>query len=314
MSARKKNKNPWILFGLGSVSILLVTFFSIFFIHPSVPSRIGVAIVGSPTIVFSYDPIRQDMTAVRIPADVYTDVTRGYGTYPLSSIWKLDSIDKRRGMVFTETMEETTGIPIRYFLDTGNRGISPDTIESQLKSALSIPSCIRILLDRKRTNMPPWLLLEISHAFGSMNPTDMTFIDLVNEPVFISETLADGTMVKKIDAGKLSLLIGTHAEDAQIRKENLRIAVFNSTNSPGLAQKVTRILETTGFHVSSIANNESIRPDRCILRIGKVMNDTNTVKTLLWLYGCVIEEETTDTQADVTFIIGTDIEKRFFPF
>jgi hypothetical protein len=314
MSARRKSKNPWILFSLGAVSILFPVFLSVLLVHPPMPSRIGIAIVGEPAIVFSYDPVRRTMTAVRIPPDVSVDVTRGYGVYPISSVWKLDTMDKRRGILYTETMEEAIGIPVRFFIDPGSRRAESEGLEVQIRNALSIRSCIRTFIDKKLSNIPPGLLFEISRAIYGMNPTDITFFDLTNEAVFISETLPDGTSVKKIDAGKLTLLMGTHAEDAEIRKENLRVSVFNTTNTPGLAQKLTRVLEGAGIHVSSIANNETIRPVQCILRAKREIHKTNTVKILLWLYGCSIEEDMNDSQSDVTFLVGTDFEKRFLSF
>lgn len=314
MSARKKRRNPRILFGIIALTTLLITGMSIFVIYPSYPSRIGVAVVGEPTIVFSFDPVRKSVTAMSIPSDTYVDVTRGYGAYPISSVWKLDSIDKRHGTVYTETLEEALGIPVGYFIDSSDKKGGFGEALTQIQSSLSIPSCIRALIQKKRTNIPPGLLFKLSSVFRSISPTDMTLFDLENQSVFEDTILPDGTSVKKIDTGKLALLLGTHTEDAQIRKENLRIAVYNTTNSPGLAQKVARVMEQTGFHVVTIANDDQFRPTTCIVRGKREVHETNTVKTLLWLYGCLFEEENMESQSDVTLIIGTDFGKRFLPF
>lgn len=302
------------LFGWGAVVVIAATMVSVFFIHPPVPTRVGVAVVGNPTVVFSYDPFRQAVTAVGIPPDVSVDLTRGYGTYPLSSVWKLDGIDKRKGLVYTETLEEAVGFPVRFFIHPLIEGSGSETILTRIRNALSLSSCIRAFLQKKRTNIPPWLLVKMSRAIYAMNPTDMTFFDLAAGQVFATETQPDGTQIKKIDGGKLSLLLGTHAEDGRIRKENLRISVFNTTQSSGLAQKMTRVIETLGLHVSSIANDESVQQPQCIIRAGKETKESVTVKTLLWLYGCAVEEEATESQYDAAFIIGTDFEKRFFPY
>jgi|GEM_PF-3872241 len=314
MSARKKLNNPWIFFIVSALFVLLLTSLSIVFIHEQIPTRIGVVIVGDPIIVFSYDQIRNTITAVSVPSDVYVDMTRGYGSYPISSVWKLDSLDKRRGVVLTETVEEATGIPIRYFINPVSPGGSTGSIGVQIENALSFFSCIRTFFQKNQTNISPGIFFELSRAIRGMGPTDMTFIDLSNQAVFVDSTLADGTRVKKIDPGKLTLLLGTHAEDSQIRKENLRIAVFNSTKSSGLAQKATRIMEGLGFHVSSIANIDTMQPQTCIIKGKKEIHKTKTVDALRWLYGCTIQEDGEDSQSDVTFIIGTDFERRFFPF
>jgi len=314
MSARKKFNNPWKIFIFSAFLILLTTFFSIFFFHEPIPTRIGVVIIGNPTIVFSYDQTRNAITAVSIPSDVYVDVVKGYGSYPISSVWKLDQMDKRRGFLLTETMEEAIGIPIRYFINSEFSENGSAGIGDQLNTTFSFFSCIRLFFQKSKTNIPPGILFELSRTVRDMNPTDMTFFDLSHQSVFVDSALADGVNVKKIDQGRLTLLLGTHAEDSEIRKENLRIAVFNSTKSSGLAQKATRIMEGLGFHVNSIANIETMKPSACIIKGKKEIFKTTTVQTLKWVYGCVLLEDVQDSQNDISFIIGTDFEKRFLPY
>jgi len=289
--------------GIAAISILVIAAGLVFFVHPSIPTRIGVAIVGDPTIVFSYDQRRNIAISVSIPTDVSVDAVRGYGTYPISSVWKLDRMDHRKGVLFQETLEETIGIPIRFFIDP----------PSNNSNVFSFASCIQLFIQR-RTNIPVWLLFTLFQAVSHMGPTDMTVFDLTNYPVFVETIQADGTTVKKIDTEKLTLLLGTHAEDAEIRKENLRIALSNTTESSGLAQKLARILEEAGFHVITLSNEENVRPTRCVIRSKQELKESYTVKTLQWLYGCVFEEANEELSSDVHFIIGSDFEKRFVSF
>jgi hypothetical protein len=313
MSVRYKKRNPWILLVFGTVSVLLITFISVFFFGPTIPTRIGIAIVGSPTVVLSYDPIRKSLLGVSIPPDVTVDVVRGYGMYPVSSVWKLDSLDKRGGVVFTETLEEAIGIPIHFYIDAPYQ--NPSTkIEDHIQRTLSMTSVLKMLLDKKRTNIPPAMIVDLMRSYQSMSPTDMVFFDLDTTSVFVDGALADGSNVKKIDSEKMALLLGTYAEDARIRREDLRVAVFNTTKTPGLAQKVARVMEKTGFHVVTIANNEKFQPTQCVVQAKKDFFKTVTVQTLVWLYGCSKGEETDMSSSDVTLILGTHFEKRFFPF
>ena len=291
------------LVGIVTLSILVIAAGLVFFIHPSIPTRIGVVIAGNPTIVYSYDQRRNIAVTLRIPSDVSVDAVRGYGTYPISSVWKLDQMDNRKGVLFEETLEEAIGIPIRFFIDPSDKN----------PNVFSFSSCIHMLI-QKRTNIAAWLLFTLSQAFSNMGPMDMMVFDLSNYPVFVENIQADGTTVRKIDTEKLRLLLGTHAEDAQIRKENLRITVSNTTESSGLAQKLARILEGTGFHVITLSNEENIRPTRCMIRSKQEMKESHTVKTLQWLYGCLFEETKEELPSDIHFIIGSEFEKRFLSF
>jgi len=314
MSARKKHRSPWILFIVGTLGIFIVTAFSFLVIHPTIPTRIGVAIVGDPTVVFSYDLKRNTITALSIPSTMYVDVVRGYGAYPVSSLWKLDSMDKRQGVLFLETLEEAVGFPVRFFIDPHSKSYSERTVEDRIQELLSLRSCLTMLFRQKKTNMPPWLYFSLYRMYQGINSADVTIFDLNNHAVYDSVPRADGSEINKIDPDKLNLLLGTHAEDAQIRKENLRLAVYNTTASPGLAQKITRVIETTGFHVVTLGNNEAIQPERCILKTKKENQDSISIQTLQWLYGCVREVEDEAMQEDIAFIIGTEYEKRFLPF
>jgi len=314
MSARRtKHKNPWILIGLGALCILPVIFLAPLFFHESLPARVGVVIVSDPMVVCSFDLERNVLTAVRIPPDIAVDLTRGYGTYPVSSLWKLDRMDKRQGALLMETMEEALGIPLRYYREFSP--VPPGVpIRDQLGRAFSFSSFFSTLFRKQQTNIPSWLYFAIRRGIGDMNPSNFRVFDLSESPVFFEETRADGSTVRKIDLGKWSLLLGTYAEDTLIRKENLRISIVNSTDTPGLAQKLTRVLETLGYHIRSIGNLENVKTDRCTIRGNGKIRETHTVKTLLSLYRCSFEADQEESQNDGTFIIGADFEKRYISF
>jgi len=314
MSARTKKIKPWIFWFGGIVVILGLTLAGILLIHPRYPSRIGIAIVSNPTIVFSYDPVRSTLLALRIPSDTSVHVMRGYGAYPVSSLWKLDSMDKRGGTIYTETLEETIGIPVRFFIRPVEEDIgSEKPIEEQMNDVFSLSSCLRLFFSN-RTNIPLWLLLELSRVVPGLRPTETVFFDFAHESVFADGTLPDETPRKAIDPDQLALLLGTYAEDANIRKENLRIAVYNTTETSGLAQRVARILESTGFHVVTVANRQVNQLAQCVIQGNQETLKTHSVQTLRWLYGCSIEGQQDESQSDVTLIIGSDYEKRFLPF
>lgn len=313
MSARTKKRNPWIIGVFGMVILFALWCSRVLFFYPKSPTRIGVALIGTPTIVLSYDPTRQSMTALRIPSDVTVDVVRGYGAYPLSSLWKLDAIDKRKGKVYTETLEEATGIALQYYLEGSAPSKDADTITGQIQQSLTLGSCVQALMSPGKTNMPAGLLFALSRAFSGMNPTDMAVFD-VTDAILVNSSLADGTTIKKIDREKLTLLLGTRAEDPQIRKENYRIALFNTTDMPGLGQKVTRVIETLGFHVSAISNDDTFQKATCDVRASKDVLESHTAQTLVWLYGCSTSVEEQSAQADISLRIGSDFAKRFVSF
>lgn len=315
MSARTKKIKPWIFWLSGIGVILSLALAGIFFIHPSYPSRIGVAIVGDPTIVISYDSRQPGFIAIQIPSDVAVDAAYGYGTYPLASVWELDSMDKRRGKLYMKTLEDAIGIPIQYYIKPSKETFSShNSIEDYSMAVFSYISVFAAMVGSVQTNIPPWLLFEISRSLVDIHPTDTILFDLEHQEVLYDVLLPDGTHRTQIDPGKLDILIGTHAEDPEIRKEHLRIGVYNTTKLPGLAQKVARVMEQAGFHVVIVANDTSLTPDRCIIESSKDLFSSVSLQTLVWLYGCTLQEQTHSSQHDVTLFVGKDIEQWFLPF
>lgn len=314
MTVRSKHRNPWILFSLSAFVVLMMTVLSMFLFGPSVPTRIGVAVVGDPVVIFSYDWVRRGLVIIKVPHDVSVDMVRGYGKYPVGSVFQLDELDKRDGRVFMETMEEAVGIPVRFYIHP-TKSVPQDSSPLDIVlHAVSYPSLFWTTISPKRTNIPINIFFELTRAFPSLRPTEMKIFDLEALSVFTEVTLPDGSRVKEIDQGKLGYHLGTHGEDGQIRSENSRIAVLNTTKTPGLAQKAARVLEKTGFHVITIANSDQESPKQCIVRMKKDFLESVTVKTLVYLYHCQKEVETEVTQHDATLILGSDFEKRFYPY
>ncbi len=314
MSARRRTHHPWRILGVGAVGILLATTLSVILFGPDIPTRVGIGIPGDPVRVVSYDRERQQIAVLLIPADTVVDVVRGYGAYPVGSVWKLDLLDKRRGVLFTETLEEATGIPVRFFIDPFDQIQPGGSAQSDMQGVFSLPTLIRLMVAPGRSNLPVSILVSLLRSIPSMNPTDVRVFDLSRSGILAKETQADGSGATAIDSPRLSLLLGTHIEDAAIRQENLRIAVFNTTPAPGLAQKASRVMEQAGFHVVTVGNNDAIRPDRCVIRAKEDVLKSVSVRTLEYLYGCSVQEETDPSVSDVSVFLGTAYERRFQPF
>lgn len=90
--------------------------------------------------------------------------------------------------------------------------------------------------------------------------------------------------------------------------KTIKIAVYNSTDTTGLAGKLKTALETSGFVVSETGNKPPTR-DTTIVQIKESLADTGAQKTLSSVvaesYVAVFETLPPDTLFDIIVIIGS---------
>jgi hypothetical protein len=313
----REKKRPFPFFLVAAALLLLAGLGMLIFTFSQAkqPSRIAIALVGpTRTSVLSYDPYERNAALVSIPSETVVDAVRGYGAYSLSSLFKLDRMEKRNGVLFLETLEETLGIPVRFFL-TVPQDISLEegrTIQS-MNEAFSIFHIVKVVFRQVATNLPFRLIYKVFRAVQALDPKHIVVFDL-REPLFqVSELEADGTVVKKLDLARVSLTFGTNIEDARIRREGYRTTVYNTTTVPSLAQGASRMLETIGVHVVLVGNTEGNEVGTCKILGAKELEKTLTVKAIGWIFGCVYEEGQTDA-SDYKILLGTSYAKRFLPF
>lgn len=305
-----------LLYGIvGIGGVILCCLLYVMVLPHTYPVRIGVAVIGKPYIVVSYDTVQRTAVIVVLPPSVSMQAVHMYGTYQLQALWSLDELEKRRGGLFSDTLEENLGLPVRFYVKgrETDKELSDVELLSLVQESFSFRSFFMGMTRPGWTNMPLPYLMTLAKGIQGLDKKDATML-WVGGNVTNQETLPDETVITSFDPKRFSLLLGTHAEDTQVRKETPRVALFNTTKTQGLAQNVARLLEGLGVHVVSVGNDETTDIDDCILRGAEDMKETMTAKSISWLYRCRFEIATDVPQVDYALYLGKAFEKRFLPY
>jgi len=271
--------------------------------RPGSLSRETVAVFGDPVIVWSWDTSQNTFTRIEIPANTYITAVEGYGTYSLASLWRLGQIEGKGGEIFTQSLEQALGIPIRQYIGWEEERIAASNSSANL---LSLQFVWEYLHGRFRTNIPFRRFVRYSWSFTLGRGRNVFDINLGNRAV-ASDRLPDGTPIRAIDTVRWDLLIGDTFEDETIRKEAVPVAVYNTTTIPALGERVARLLDHIGILVVAVGNEEGI-PERCIVSGLKEHLTSETARRIAGLYRCDLRESLVRDRGDIVVRLGKGLE------
>lgn len=276
--------------------------------------RTTMVIVGNPTIVVSWDTQRQTFITIRISPETTIEAVAGYGMYTLEALWKLGEIDKKSGALLSQSVEEALGTAIPYYFGQHNSDALPSNEKgfAGLRRIFSPLHVLSYLRGAYRTNVPLPLFLSLFWTLQFSRPDQLKEIDFTSSNVLVDETRPDGSHMQTLDSNHIDELLGTMLEDERIRTEALRVAVYNTTQTPTLGTRVGRLLGHTGALVVAVGNSEPLL-DQCELLGRKRLLTSKTARFIQVIYRCVVKETEEDGRADLTIKLGKMYEARFLP-
>lgn len=293
-------------------TVLLAVFFS--FAPPlRKPSfRTTMVIVANPMVILSWDRLRRTIVTIRIPSNVTIEGVHGYGAYSLEALWKLGFIDKSEDDLLATSLEEILGVPIPFFLGYSQRDsyIQMGAGIDGLKQYFRFTTLLSYLRGMYRSNIPLSSLAMLTWYVGFYRPDQLSEIDLLKSYGVTSYKLADGSSSVSVDPARLDILIGTLFEDERIRKEALRVAVYNTTQTSALGNRIARLLNHMGALVIEVGNSD-LSVDRCIVSTKGSILQSFTVAFIARHYGCQARELKEPHRADIIVYVGKEYERRF---
>ncbi len=274
-------------------------------------TRKTVIVASSPVTLWSWDAKEKAFIVVVFPADTAVDAVGGYGRYSLASLWKLGFIDKREGTLLARTVSNVIALPVPWYI--GRQRDALPEIKDPLADgkALFSPAGIgAFLLRRIPTNMPLWSFISLSWNLARARPDDITVYDLAKRTVTTPETLADGTTQHVLDTARLDVVLKGIFEDEQIRRENLTIALYNTTTTPFLGNQAGRVIANQGGLVVAVGNEPPQR-DECVMQAKEEIETSATAERVGQLFSCRFEPITDDGRADILVKLGTKYAQTF---
>jgi hypothetical protein len=270
---------------------------------------IGVAVFGDPVSIVFIDRSTKRTSYISFPASTFVDASSSYGTYPVSSLWRLGEIEKKGGMIFASSVGNALGIPIRYYIGPHGIGDTPVDLQEQFSQLFSIVRIPQILTGGIKTNLPFATYLEVTQAVGNSLSTS-TILDLTKTYALSETENTDGTRVRKINPDGADLVFRQDHEIGVLRNENIRVSILNTTGILGLGQKVARELSHAGIAVIA-TDSEDKQFESCEVSAGKSVLSSVTVKSIVSFLSCSLRVSDDTGKADIILRLGKNEIHKF---
>lgn len=215
------------------------------------PYRQSFVIAGNPARVVSWNAAKNQVTMLDVPEEVMIDATGGYGSYRLGSLFTLDHLEHKNGVLYTSSVSDAIGLPVSWYIDPGT-SIGQAADVDVVRSLFSLKNVWRMLTHQMDTSMPFSTWMSFMFAASSLSSDSVTAINARN--AYVDTTLADTSVVKKLDPSRLDYLIDNAFMDTGLRAEGLTIGVYNTTSVPSVGERAARVMSHLGLQLVSVGN------------------------------------------------------------
>jgi hypothetical protein len=226
-----------------------------------------------------------------LPKEEKIRLSRGYGDYPLSSVYKLGDLEGRGEQLLSESLENFLGLPIEGVIYIEDN-LGCELLVNQSRNCLEA-LILKTLRRKERSNFSFFELVHLWLRVKSVSKFDFKNYHFV-----------------ELNAKAREDFISKNFQDERIIKENLSVAVFNSTEFPGLGNQASRLISNLGGRVVNIGN--SPLQEKTTITANNRAVDSYTLTRLRKLFPAILEEgEIEAGRADIGVFLGLDYWKKY---
>lgn len=203
----------------------------------------------------SFSPGEDKVTILKLSPDIYVDVPKNYGSWKLSSIYKLGQENNPPigEDLVKMSVSKILALPVDGILEVSSKE-SPD-IESLISEWKGNMFSKYSFLTKIKTDLSLKESLDFVSRISKVRDDNITSVDFLKTSITQSQLLPDSSRVLGVDAIKLDNFVKQNMTDPQISSEDLTVAVYNGTAHPGLTAEAVRMIENLGARVTIITNS-----------------------------------------------------------
>ncbi len=229
--------------------------------------------------VVSIHPANQKATVLHLSSNIYTDVPNGFGKWRLGSVYAFgnEQSPPMGPKLLKMTLTKMLALPIDgiVILPNSTKFSSTEQIIESFRTS-AFPDLF--YLTSIESDLTKWEAMEIYHALASTRADKITSLDFERSTITESKLLPDSTRVLGINTVRLDLFTRDNLADQKIIEENIPVAIFNATDTPGLAQEVARFVTNLGGNVIIIQNLD--KQQQSSVNVSKLNSDALTSKSI----------------------------------
>ena len=302
---KQKTKLAIVIIGLILLTFVLgksIQLFKVFFQPSSITraytwdgsTNINLVFKSDQVAVLSFNPEQNTLTIVKIPEETYIYVPGGYGSWPLRSVYNLGQSEElpKGAELLISSLRSFLGIPFDGYLEIA---AEPEDFVNRLKNPLAIIE----IWGNMKTNLTPSEFLRLCLSLKGVRFDKVKSFDLASLNLLQESTLGDGQKVFIADNIKIDAFSNKLSED-KMGSERISVAIFNTTEVPGLAQKAARmVLNMGGNSIISTNAPGNFEKTQIIVNSGSEgILKTYTYKRLSQVFGAISPKDGSDCSKD----------------
>ncbi|MBI4058361.1 hypothetical protein HY408_01205 [Candidatus Gottesmanbacteria bacterium] len=248
---------------------------------------------------------------VSLPSDAYINVPYGYGKYRIAAVKKLGKLDKKPELL-KDAAEDLFSLPVDGWVDSGDVQITPESSNPELVLTLKNYFLSSLVpFTEVQSNLSSLDRLQVALALWGIKSEKISLFNFsVDSSIMQKSRLPDETEINTVSPEMLYLLLTQEFEDADIRKQGLRVEVNNTTTIPKIGEKFARIVSQVGGNVIGV-NNRLKNETRCTVEAPESYQKEKLVLFLTQKIGCTLTRSTGVHSADITIFVGASYAERW---
>lgn len=227
---------------------------------------------------------------IRLPQEKKIQLTRGFGEYPLGSIYSLGELEGKGEALLLESLQNYFGLPLDgYFF-------APEYDASFSNKAEVGQFLSNSLFKKIKSDFSFSDRLRLSRRLAFFSEADFISFDLSQEKFLNQEG--------QFDLPQIDSFLEKYLVDNKLSSENLALAVYNAADLSGLAGQAARLLVNSGGRVVTIGN-ANLRENILIRANRQALNSYTFKKIRRFFPGADWEEgEVEGGRADLAVYLG----------
>lgn len=232
---------------------------------------------GSGVYLMSLLPREHSLVVLSFPEELKVDAIGGYGEWRIGSIYRLGELEGVGGILLRKSIAEFLGTHLDGWLLVPHELLpASQNPQKVLRKAL-----VEALGRREMTNLGIYDLVRILLTTYTLEQASTRSINLADTGVLERDPDPDNTYSWRPDVALLDRLTQELLNHPEMVREDMPIAVVNSTAHRGLGKQVARTIRNMGGDVVSITDLTTDE-EGSVLRIeGRQLEESETVRQLL---------------------------------
>lgn len=272
--------------------------------------------------VVTLKPSEGKAVVLHLSPNIYTEVSRNYGNWRLGSVYALGQEEQKPigAALLKETLTKMLALPIDgiVLLPESTDFTNTEAIVESFRTN-KIPDFL--YLSKIKSDLTKWEAIKLYQSLSQVREDKIDSLNFERSTITESKLLPDASRVLGVNTVRLDLFIRDKLSDPVIVNENVTVAIFNATDTPGLGQEISRYVTNMGASVIILQNLDQ-KQEKTSVVLTPSQSTPETLKSVTYQRiaqflapqciknQCMLQNPKIDSsRATINIVIGQDYTK-----